>query len=184
MMASYVSAGAVIGDRTHIYPGVFIGPGVVIGEDCVIKPGAVIGLDGFGYTHGPDGRWAPKPHEHGVFIDDDVHIGAGACIDRGSWRHTVIESGVRIDNLVHVAHNVIVRRNAVIVAQAMLAGSVEVCVGAWIAPGARVEQRLTIGPRALVATGAVVREDVPADQTWAGVPARCVDATQGVREAM
>lgn len=184
MTTFYVDPRASVGERSHIGHGVYIGPGVTIGNDCVIQANAVIGEPGFGYERDADGRWAPKEHYYGVRIEDDVHIGASTNIHRGSWRDTVIRRGARIDALVHVAHNVLIGRNAVIVAQAEISGSVEIGEGAWIGPGARIEQRLTIGAGALVGTGAVIRYDVPADQTWVGVPARCVNAELGVREAM
>lgn len=184
MTTFYVDPRASVGERSRIGPGAWIGPGVTIGNDCVIKPGAVIGGDGFGYERDETGRWAPKAHPYGVRIEDDVHVGANACVDRGSWRDTVIKRGARIDNLVHVAHNCEVRHDAVIVALAEISGSVIIGTRAWVGPGARVEQRLTIGAGALIGTGAVVRCDVPADQTWAGVPARCLNAEVGVREHM
>lgn len=173
-----------IGFGTVLGPNVFIGPGVTIGANCVIQPGAVIGADGFGYQRGPDGSWVAKPHEFGVVIGDNVHIGANTCVDRGSWRDTEIHTGARIDNLVHVAHNAIVRENAVLVAQAEISGSVEIGEGAWVGPRACVMQRLTVGARALVGIGSVVLKDVPADQTWAGTPARCINFAVGVRESM
>ncbi len=180
----YISTEARIGEGARIGANVYIGSHVTIGAGVVIQPGAVIGEDGFGYERDDLGRWIPKPHHCGVVIGDDVHIGANTCIDRGSWRDTVIEQGARIDNLVHVAHNARVGRDTVLVAQAEVSGSVEVGDGAWIGPRACVRQRLTIGARALVGMGSVVLKDVPADQTWAGSPARCINAEVGVREAM
>jgi UDP-3-O-[3-hydroxymyristoyl] glucosamine N-acyltransferase LpxD len=168
----------------HIDPSAWIGPDVTVGARCHVGPGAVIGSTGFGYTRTEDGAWKRKPHEFGVILDEDVHVGANTCIDRGSWRDTRIGRGCRIDNLVHVAHNVRLGRDVCVVAQAMIAGSVEVHAGAWIGPSASIHQRLTVGQRALVGMGAVVLRDVPPDVTVAGVPARILDDTQGVREDM
>jgi UDP-3-O-[3-hydroxymyristoyl] glucosamine N-acyltransferase len=181
---AYVDAAAMIGPRTTVGAGAVIGANVTVGADCIIKPGAVIGQDGFGYTQEPDGSWTAKPHEYGVVIEDDVHIGANTCIDRGSWRNTTVQRGARIDNLVHVAHNAQIGRNVVLVAQAEVSGSAIVEDGAWIGPKACVMQRLTVGARALVGMGAVVLKDVPGDQTWAGNPARCLNADVGVRAEM
>lgn len=181
---AFVHSTAHIGDRTWIAPGAYIGPFVQIGDDVEVHPGAVIGRRGFGYTRGDDGAWATKDHPFTVVVGSNVHIGANTCIDRGSWRNTVIEDGARVDSLVHVAHNCLIRSNAMVVACAMLAGSVEVGEGAWIGPRAAIRQRLTIGARALVGVGAVVVRHVPADQTWLGVPARCVNDKVGVRHEM
>lgn len=176
---------ANIGTDTRIGAHVWIGPEVRIGTDCFIQAGAVIGENGFGYERNNlFGRWVPKPHEYTVILDDDVHIGANTCIDRGSWRDTHIMRGARIDNLVHIAHNVIVDINAVIVAGAEISGSVRIGLGAWVGPNACIKQGVTIGEGALIGMGAVVLHDVPPNQTWAGNPARCINAELGVREKM
>lgn len=179
---AYVHPTAQIGDGTRLGPNVYVGPGVVLGADCRVQAGAVIGEDGFGYTR-VGVCWEPKPHDFAVIIADNVHIGANACIDRGSWRDTEIGYGTRVDNLVHIAHNVLIGQDCMIVAQAMLAGSVTVGDGAWIGPSASVMQRLTIGAEALVGMGAVVLKDVPPDTTWVGNPARQI-ADVGVRDVM
>lgn len=173
----------VVGEDTQVGAHAYIGPDVEIGRGCVIGPGAVIGSQGFGFERNGQG-WVRKPENFGVRIGEDVWIGAQTCIDNGSWRHTRILDGCRIDNLVHVAHNVILRKDVIVVAQAMLAGSVEVCDGAWIGPGAQVLQRKLVGARALVGMGAVVVKDVPAATTVAGNPARVINPDMGVREKM
>lgn len=174
---------AKIGERVQLGANVYIGPDVTVGNGCVIKSGAVIGHDGFGYTS-DDGRWTLRPHQRGVVLEDGVHVGANACIDSGSWRPTHIGRGSKIDNCCHLAHNVVIFEDVIVVAHAMLAGSVTVGSGAWIGPSAAILQRLTIGERALVGMGAVVIRDVPENVTVAGNPARIIDAEQGVREAM
>lgn len=183
---SYISPHAHVHDTARIMHGAYIGPNVTIGPDCLVQPGASIGSPGFGYDRKPAQRsqWQPKPHNHGVILDEDVHIGANACIDAGSWRDTRIGHGTRIDNLVHLAHNVRVGANCMIVAHAMLAGSVSVDDGAWIGPSASIHQHRRIGARALVGMGAVVLEDVEPHTTVAGVPAKVIDATRGVRDVM
>lgn len=161
-----------VGQGTRTHPGSYIGEHVTIGRNCRVGPGAVIGYDGFGYTPGPDGTWDRKPETHGVVIGDNVHIGANTCIDRGSYRDTVIGSGTKIDNLVHIAHNVRVGENCMIIAGAELSGSVVVGDGAWIAPNACVREHLTIGAGAKVGLGAVVVKDVEPGTTVVGNPAR------------
>lgn len=176
---AYVDSMAVIGSGTVIGPFVSIEGPVVIGRRCRISAGARIGQEGFGYVRGDDGTWTAKPHRFSVVIGNDVHVGANACIDRGSWRDTVIESGAKIDNLVHVAHNVLIGRDCAVVACAELSGSVELGAGAYIAPGALVRERLVVGAGAVVGLGAVVVKDVPERITVAGVPARPIGAADG-----
>jgi UDP-3-O-[3-hydroxymyristoyl] glucosamine N-acyltransferase len=174
---AFVHPDAVIGAGTIIGHGVYIGPKVTLGERCVIQSGAIIGHDGFGYTQQPDGTWEHRPHDGGVTISDDVHIGANTCIDQGTVAPTVIGAGTRIDNLCHIAHNAKIGKNCMIVAGAEISGSVTVEDGAWIGPKAAIHQHRTIGARALVGIGAVVLCNIPARQTWAGNPARCLNAT-------
>jgi UDP-3-O-[3-hydroxymyristoyl] glucosamine N-acyltransferase len=161
-----------------------MGHDVRVGNDCIIQAGAIIGEDGFGYYRDETGRWVQKDHKWTVVIDSDVHIGANACVDRGSWRDTHIQQGVRIDNLVHIAHNVIIGRNAIVVAGAELSGSVVVGVGAWIGPNACIKERVQIGEYALVGMGAVVTQDVAPNTTVAGNPARVINDQVGVRQEM
>jgi len=162
-----------IDPTAQIYPNAWIGPDVTIGAGCIIGPGAVIGFDGFGYDPPDhDGRRAWRDHPYGVIIEDDVHIGANTCIDRGRHRDTVIRQGARIDNLVHIAHNVHIGRNVVVIAHAMLAGTTDIGDDAYIAPGAQICDHVTIGERSMVGLGSVVLEDVPEGEVWAGTPAR------------
>lgn len=156
---------------TYIAPNAYIGEHVTIGPGCIIGPGAVIGWDGFGYKRHHD-HWVRKPQAHGVVIEANVHIGANTCIDRGSHRDTVIGEGTRIDNLVHIAHNVQVGKHCLIIAGAELSGSVELGDWAWVGPNACVREHLTIGDEALIGIGAVVVKDIPAGETWCGNPAR------------
>lgn len=183
---THIATGAycegVVGHRTRIAPNACVGPMVTIGDDCMIGPGAVIGWEGFGYSRDGltdalaielgEGRWQMKEQRYGVRIGDGVHVGANACIDRGSWRDTVIGPGSKIDNLVHVAHNVIIGEDVLIIAQAMLGGSAEVGDGAWIAPHAVVREHVKIGRRAFVALGAVVVKNVDDGESVRGIPAK------------
>lgn len=169
---AHIDPAADVHPSVRLSPNVWIGPHVTIGRDCVIGPGSVIGWDGFGYEKGPQGGWVEKPQTHGVVIERNVHIGGNVCIDRGSYRDTRIGIGTRIDNLVHIAHNVQIGWDCLVIAQAELSGSVKVGAGCWIGPSACVREHLSIGDGALVGIGAVVVKDVPAGETWAGNPAR------------
>ena len=145
-----VGDGAVIGDGTQIYPHTVIGDGVTIGQKCMLYPnvtiyegcklgnnvtihaGTVIGADGFGFAPNTEGY--NKIHQIGiVVIEDNVEIGANTCIDRSTMGQTVIHQGVKLDNLIQVAHNCEIGENTVMSAQAGMAGSTK--IGAWCMVG-------------------------------------------------
>lgn len=155
------------------------GSRIVIGDRCVVGPGARIGQEGFGHVQSESGDFVLRPHTFGVVIEEDVSIGANTCIDRGSWRDTTIGAGTKIDNLVHIAHNVIIGKRCLIVAQAEVSGSVVLEDESYLAPGALVRERLVIGTRSVVGLGAVVTKDVRPRVTVAGVPAREIGPANG-----
>lgn len=122
-----VLMGAVsIGDDTEIMPNVTIYPNTTVGERCIIHAGAVIGSDGFGFVNNADGSYLKIPHVGRTIIGDDVEIGANTTIDRGALSETSIGNGVKIDNLVHIAHNVEIDDNTAIAAQAGISGSTKI----------------------------------------------------------
>ena len=177
-----------VGNQVWLHPGVVIGNNVVIGNDVTIHPnvtilerctigdrviihsGSVIGSDGFGYA--PDGKCYHKiPHTGIVQIDDDVEIGANNTIDRATFGKTLIGRGVKTDNLVHVAHNVIVGENTVLVAQVGISGSVTIGKNAILAGQAGVAGHLTIGDGATVGPQTGVGKSVPDGQiVSSGIP--------------
>ena len=183
-----VEPGASIGARTVLMAGCYIGHETVIGEDCVVHPqvmirervrigdrvtihgGAVIGADGFGYET-VDGVHRKIPQVGSVRIDDDVEIGAGATVDRARFGTTWIQRGVKIDNLVQIAHNVVIGEGALIVAQVGIAGSSRVESGAILAGQSGVAGHVTIGAGAIVGGQAGVTKDVPAGAYVFGCPA-------------
>jgi UDP-3-O-[3-hydroxymyristoyl] glucosamine N-acyltransferase len=110
-----------------------------------------------------------------VLIEDGVEIGSNTSIDRGTLGDTILRQGARIDNQVHIAHNVIVGRHAAVIANAMIGGSTTIGDGAWIAPSACVRDGLKIGSNALVGLAALVVKDVPDGATVMGAPARPAD---------
>ena len=172
-----VAAGAVLGAGVTVGNDVSVGPNTVvtrceIGDGTVIGANCTIGLAGFGMEKHPSGRYVRFPHVGRVRIGAEVEIGSNVCIDRGSIGDTVIGDGARIDNLVHVAHNVVIEDDALVIANSMLGGSVTVGRGAWIAPSAPIMNQVTIGYGAVVRLGAVVLGDVEADTVVAGSPAR------------
>ena len=161
-----------IGEGTMIFAGVHIYDGVRIGKKVTIHSGAVIGADGFGYERNENGELEKFPHVGGVLIDDNVEIGANTCIDRGSLGDTRICQGARIDNLVHIAHNVYVGKHAVVIEKDMIGGGTHIGDFAWVAPSACLRDRINIGDRALVGLASLVTKDIPNGETVLGTPAR------------
>ncbi len=159
-----------IGDDVTIYPNVTIGERCTIGDRVIIHSGTVIGSDGFGFA--PDGKCYHKiPHTGIVQIDDDVEIGANNTIDRATFGKTVIARGVKTDNLVHVAHNVVVGENTVLVAQVGISGSVKIGKNAILAGQAGIAGHLTIGDGATVGPQTGVGKSVPEGQiVSSGIP--------------
>lgn len=166
-----VGRGVQIGARSELLPSVTVYSGSLIGERVRIHSGARIGSDGFGYVF-HEGAHRKIPHVGRCIIESDVEIGANTTIDRGSIDDTVIGAGTKIDNLVHVAHNVRIGRLCLLLAQAGLAGSARVEDGAIVAGQAGIAGHVTIGAQARIAAQAGVFGDVPAGQSWSGYPAR------------
>jgi UDP-3-O-[3-hydroxymyristoyl] glucosamine N-acyltransferase len=190
-----IDAYAVIGARSQIGDRVRIGAHAVVGDDCriaddvilfphaclyanvqigprsILHSGVRVGTDGFGYAFGPAGH-AKVPQVGRCVIGADVEIGANTTIDRGSIGATEIGDGVKIDNLVHSAHNVRIGAHSVIVAQVGIAGSTTVGQGVTLAGQAGIPGHLHIGDGATIAAQAGVFGDVPAGATYSGYPAR------------
>jgi UDP-3-O-[3-hydroxymyristoyl] glucosamine N-acyltransferase len=118
-----IADNTVIGDNVMIYPGVCIYEGCVIGNNCIIHANAVIGSDGFGFAPSEDGTYKKIPQTGNVVIEDDVEIGSNTTIDRATLGSTIIRKGVKLDNLVQVAHNVEIGEDSVIASQTGIAGS-------------------------------------------------------------
>jgi UDP-3-O-[3-hydroxymyristoyl] glucosamine N-acyltransferase len=190
---STVQAGVVIGENVEIGEGCVIGANSVIGDGCVIGDhtqigacstishsiigqrvilhrGVHIGQDGFGFALGRGGH-IKVPQLGRVLIEDDVEIGSGTCIDRGTGPDTVIGEGSKIDNLVQIGHNVQIGRHAVIVAQVGVAGSSRIGDGAVLAGQVGIAGHLKIGAGAKIAAQSGVMQDVPAGASVGGSPA-------------
>jgi UDP-3-O-[3-hydroxymyristoyl] glucosamine N-acyltransferase len=179
-----VGAGCSIGAGSILHPHVTLYPGVVVGRGVNINAGTVIGADGFGYERNETGDLEKFPHIGGVVIEDEVEIGSNTSIDRGSLGDTRICRGARIDNQIHIAHNVVVGENAAVIAQSMVGGSVSIGANAWLAPAAVVMNQVSIGSDAVVGLGAVVTKDVANGQTVMGAPAQDEAAFKAARAAL
>lgn len=166
---SEVDEGTIIHGNVHIYSG------VKIGKNVLIHAGTVIGADGFGYERNEKGEFEKFPHIGGIIIEDDVEIGSNTSIDRGTLGNTVIGKGTKVDNLCHIAHNVIIGKNCAIIAHTILGGSVKIGDGSWIAPTVSVREGIKIGKNVLVGMAAVVTKNVKDNAVVFGAPAKPAD---------
>ncbi len=190
-----IGAQAVVGSRTQIGPGTVIGPGCVIGagvtiggeclfhprvvvetecrigESCIFQSGVVIGSDGFGFAT-VDGIHHKVPQVGIVVVEDDVELGANVCIDRATLGETRIGKGVKVDNLVQIAHNVVVGEGSILVSQAGISGSTR--LGRYVVVGgqAGTAGHLKIGDGAQITAKTAVFKDVAPGAIVSGVPAR------------
>lgn len=194
----FVDKGAHVGARSVLYPGVFLGERVQIGQDCVLHPnvvvrdgcrignrvvlhaGVVIGSDGFGYAGEGEGR-VKIPQVGIVELDDDIEIGANSTVDRATLGRTFIGRGVKIDNLVQIAHNVSIGRHCLIASQSGISGSSQ--VGDFVMMGGQVglADHISVGTGAMLGAQSGHMSDVPAGASWVGTPAQPVrDFMKGV----
>jgi len=171
MACCYLGHGTVLGDDCTLYPHVSTRERTKIGNRVIIHNGAVIGSDGFGYVWRQDRTWMKIPQVGTVEIGDDVEIGANATIDRARFGKTVIGNGVKIDNLVQVAHNVRIGDHAAVAAQTGIAGSTSVGSRVRLGGQSGLGGHLRIGDGAVVGGQAGVLKDVPAGEFVSGYPA-------------
>lgn len=165
-----VGAGAVVGPDSILHPRSVIYPHSEVGARCIIHAGAVIGSEGFGFHHDGTG-WKKTPQVGRAVLEDDVEVGAGSTIDCARFGATRIGAGSKIDNLVHVGHNVQVGRNCLLLAHVGIAGSTVIEDNVIIAGQAGVTGHVRIGKGARIAGGSGVTKDVPAGEEWFGYPA-------------
>ena len=184
----YVGDRCSIGDRVTLYPGVYVGedstigedsilysnvsiyPGTVIGKRVILHGGVVVGSDGFGYVK--EGKKNVKIPQIGkVEIEDDVEIGANTTIDRATFGKTIIRRGVKIDNLVQVAHNVVIGEDSILCAQVGISGSTKIGSNVTLAGQVGVVDHTEIGDNVMVGAQAWVTHRLPANQGYVGSPA-------------
>lgn len=167
----YVGKNSVISKNTKLYPKVVIREKVKIGKDCIIHSGSVVGSDGFGYINTPEGH-LKIPQVGGVIIEDGVEIGANVCIDRATLDWTIIGKGTKIDNLVHIAHNVRIGKNCLILAGAAIAGSTVIEDNCIIGGQAGIADHIKIGKGAIVMSKSGVIGNIKSGEVVFGYPAR------------
>ena len=167
----FVGKGAMVGEKSLVYPNVTLREYVEVGKRVIIHPGSVLGSDGFGFDTGENGRHRKIPQKGRVVVEDDVEIGACVTIDRARFAKTLIGRGTKIDNLVHIAHNVTVGEDSLLVAQVGIAGSSHIGRSVILAGQAGVDRHLSVGDGVKVAGKAGVTSDVEPGTTVAGYPA-------------
>jgi UDP-3-O-[3-hydroxymyristoyl] glucosamine N-acyltransferase len=195
MPHAYVGADAVVGARTILHPGVVICEGAHVGDDCVLhanavvregcrvghrcvlQPGSVLGADGFGFAFDMEGEAGSGPRHYKVpqsgiaELEDDVELGANACVDRATLGRTRVGKGSKVDNLVQVGHNCDIGPLTLIAAQTGLAGSTKLGMGVVLGGQVGLSGHLTVGDGARLGAKAGVLGDVPAGETYSGYPA-------------
>lgn len=175
----FVGHNSKIGSNALVYSNVSIRERVTIGNRVIIHNGAVIGSDGFGFAT-IEGVHHKIPQLGTVEICDDVEIGANVTIDRARFDKTVIGKGTKIDNLVQIAHNVVIGENSIIVAQAGISGSTIIGKGVTLAGQAGLAGHITVGAGAVVAAQAGVTKSIPPNITVSGYPAKPHDIAKRI----
>lgn len=168
---SYIGHSTQVGSDTLIYANVTIRESVNIGNRVVVHSGTVIGSDGFGFAT-INGKHHRIPQTGTVVIEDDVDIGSNVTIDRARFDKTIIGKGTKIDNLVQIAHNVVIGENSIIVAQVGISGSTNIGKGVTFAGQSGIAGHLTVGDGVIVAGRAGVIKSVPANTMVSGFPAK------------
>lgn len=165
-----VAPGCSVGPQTTLTSYVQLHRGTRLGRGVTLHSGAVLGTDGFGYARETSGRLVKWPHVGDVQIEDDVEIGSGTRIDRGTMGSTLIRRGTKIDNLAHIAHNVQIGEDCFIT-PSIICGSTHIGDRVWVGAGAVIRERLRIGSDVFIGMGSVVTKDIPDGCSVMGAPA-------------
>lgn len=167
----FVGDNVRIGENCIIYPGVKIYPGTIIGNNVILQAGCIIGSDGFGFAPQADGSYKKIEHTGNVIIEDDVEIGANTCIDKSQMESTIIRKGVKLDNLIQIAHNVELGKNTVMAAMCGVAGSAKIGENCVFGGQCGVAGHLTVADRSSFGaqTGVFSKIEEPGKK-WMGSP--------------
>lgn len=168
---TYIGDGVVIGDNTTIFAGVKIYEYCNIGSNIIIHAGTVIGADGFGFAPQEDGTYSKIPQIGNVVIEDNVEIGANVCIDRATMGSTRISKGTKLDNLIQVAHNVVIGSNCVVAAQVGIAGTSKIGNNCMFGGQVGIVGHVTVGDNVQIASKSGVTRSVNDGEIWLGYPA-------------
>jgi UDP-3-O-[3-hydroxymyristoyl] glucosamine N-acyltransferase len=196
---------AMIESSANIHPSVKMGEGCYVGHNVVIEEGCEVGLNceilhnsvvlkstiignnvriganctignyGFGYELNDQNEYQLIEHLGNVVIHDNVELHNNTCIDRAVIGSTILRYNVKVDNLVHIAHGAIIEKNSLIIAHAMIAGSVRIGENTWVSPGALVKNKVAVGSNSLVGLGAVVLKDVSDNEVVIGNPSESIN---------
>ncbi len=163
-----IGAGASIGAHTRLAASVALGAGCSVGARCIVHSGVVIGADGFGFAP-TQGRWEKIEQLGAVRIGNDVEIGANTCIDRGALEDTVIEDGVKLDNLIQIGHNVHVGAHTAMAGCVGVAGSAKIGAGCTVGGGAVILGHLTLADQVHISAASVVMRSIHKPGQYSGV---------------
>ena len=167
----YIGDNVTIGEGTKIYPGVKIYEGCVVGKNCILHAGVVIGADGFGFAPREDGTFAKIPQLGNVIIEDNVELGANTCVDRAKTDSTIIRSGVKLDNLIQVGHNVQIGSNTVMSAQVGIAGTTKIGSNCFVGGQVGFADHITVGNGCKIGSQSGLDKSVPDGEIRFGSPA-------------
>lgn len=167
----YIGDNVTIGAGTKIYPGVKIYEGCVVGKNCILHAGVVIGADGFGFAPREDGTFAKIPQLGNVIIEDNVELGANTCVDRAKTDSTIIRSGVKLDNLIQVGHNVQIGSNTVMSAQVGIAGTTKIGSNCFVGGQVGFADHITVGNGCKIGSQSGLDKSVPDGEIRFGSPA-------------
>lgn len=167
----YIGDNVVIGEGTKLYPGVKIYEGCRVGKNCILHAGVVIGADGFGFAPKEDGTFAKIPQLGNVIIEDNVELGANTCVDRAKTDSTIVHSGVKLDNLIQVGHNVEIGSNTVMSAQVGIAGTTKVGSNCFVGGQVGFADHITIGNGCKIGSQSGIDKNVPDGEIRFGTPA-------------
>ncbi|QYJ67857.1 UDP-3-O-(3-hydroxymyristoyl)glucosamine N-acyltransferase [Flavobacterium litorale] len=186
---SYIGKNVKIGNNVKIYPNSFIGDNVTIGDNCIlfsgvriysetemgnnctIHSGVIIGSDGFGFTPNEDGVYSKVPQIGNVILEDNVDVGSGTTIDRATLGSTIIKKGVKLDNQIQIAHNVVIGENTVIASQTGIAGSTKIGKNCIIGGQVGIVGHITIGDGVRIQAQSGVGKNIPDGEAIQGTPA-------------